>query len=109
METDAFEKRQFIPLQRVQDVLSITSSQAYALVRSGEIRAIRIGGRRQWRVEVTELEDFIARSYHNPSEGARGKALAPTAAFESCARLSRPIAYCATLTLYSSGDPPRNT
>ena len=55
--------RKFLTLEDVQLVLAISSSQAYALVRSGELRAIRVGGRGQWRVEETELEAFIARAY----------------------------------------------
>lgn len=55
--------RTFITLGDVQVVLSISSSQAYALVRSGQLRAIRVGGRGQWRIEVTELEAYIDRAY----------------------------------------------
>lgn len=53
----------FIPLADVAEVLSISASQAYALVRSGELRAIKVGGRGQWRVEIAELEKYIQRSY----------------------------------------------
>ena len=41
----------FVPLADVAETLSISASQAYALVRSGELRAIKVGGRGQWRVE----------------------------------------------------------
>ena len=47
----------------VQEVLNISSPQAYALVRSGELPAIQVGGRGQWRVESVELENYIARQY----------------------------------------------
>ena len=53
----------FVPLSDVAETLSISSSQAYALVRSGELRAIKVGGRGQWRVEVTEIESYIERQY----------------------------------------------
>lgn len=53
----------FMPLSDVAEMLSISASQAYALVRSGELRAIKVGGRGQWRVEVSELEAYIQRSY----------------------------------------------
>lgn len=53
----------FVPLSDVAEMLSISASQAYALVRSGELRAIKVGGRGQWRVETTEIEDYIQRSY----------------------------------------------
>lgn len=59
--------RRFMPLHRVQEVLSISNSQAYALVRSGELRAIKVGGRGQWRVEDSEIEAYISRSYHTPA------------------------------------------
>lgn len=53
----------FVPLSDVAEMLSISASQAYALVRSGELRAIKVGGRGQWRVELAELESYIERSY----------------------------------------------
>ena len=34
-----------------------------ALVRTGELRAMKVGGRGQWRVETSELEDYIQRAY----------------------------------------------
>lgn len=54
--------RRFVPLSEVAEMFSISSSQAYALVRSGELRAIQIGGRRQWRVELSEIEAYIERA-----------------------------------------------
>ena len=59
-------ERRFITLEDVREVLSISAAQAYALVRSGELRAIRVGGRGQWRIENAELEAYILRSYHSP-------------------------------------------
>lgn len=59
--------RRFFTLNDVREVLSISSTQAYALVRSGELRAIRVGGRGQWRVENSELDAYIQRSYFQPS------------------------------------------
>ncbi len=53
----------FLQLSDVAEVLNISASQAYALVRSGELPAIKIGGRGQWRVERTVLEDYIQRCY----------------------------------------------
>ncbi len=53
----------FLQLTDVAEILNISSSQTYALVRSGELPAIKIGGRGQWRVERTALEDYISRCY----------------------------------------------
>jgi excisionase family DNA binding protein len=53
----------FLQLADVAEMLSISPRQAYALVNSGELPAIRVGGRGQWRVEATELEEYIQRKY----------------------------------------------
>lgn len=53
----------FLPLTDVAETLNVSAIQARALVRSGELRAIKVGGRGQWRVEKTELEDYIQRMY----------------------------------------------
>ena len=33
------------------------------MLRRGDIRAIRLGGRGQWRIERAELEAYIQRCY----------------------------------------------
>jgi excisionase family DNA binding protein len=53
----------FLQLADVAEVLNISGAQVYALVRRGELRAIKIGGRGQWRVEASELEAYIERAY----------------------------------------------
>ena len=53
----------FLTLADVADVLNISASQTYALVRTGELEAIKIGGRGQWRVEREKLENYISRMY----------------------------------------------
>ncbi len=53
----------FLTLGEVAEILNTSSAQVYALVRRGDLRAIKIGGRGQWRVEVSQLEDYIQRMY----------------------------------------------
>jgi len=53
----------FLQLADVAEVLNISAAQVYALVRKGDLPAIKIGGRGQWRVEASELEGYIARMY----------------------------------------------
>jgi excisionase family DNA binding protein len=53
----------FLTLADVAEVLNTSSAQVYALVRRGDLPAIKIGGRGQWRVEASELEGFIQRMY----------------------------------------------
>ena len=53
----------FLLLSDVAEVLNTSAKQVYALVRTGELPAIKIGGRGQWRVEASELEKYIERMY----------------------------------------------
>ncbi|MCU1673766.1 MAG: binding domain protein excisionase family [Frankiales bacterium] len=62
-EESTVAAERFLQLADVADILNISSSQTYALVRSGELPAIKIGGRGQWRVERSALEEYIARCY----------------------------------------------
>ncbi len=61
-QTCAMAQR-FLTLADVTEELNISAAQAYALVRSGELPAIQVGGRGQWRVEASELEGYIQRMY----------------------------------------------
>lgn len=64
----------FMLLSEVATELNVSDSQVYHMVRSGELPAIKIGGRGQWRVERARLEEYIQRKYaetadwvqHNP-------------------------------------------
>lgn len=60
--------QRFLKLTDVAEVLNVTTRQVYALVRSGDLRGIQVGGRNQWRVEDIELEDYIKRQYARSSE-----------------------------------------
>ena len=58
----------FMKLTDVADLLNISASQTYALVRSGDLKAIQIGGRNQWRVERRMLEEYISEAYRRTAE-----------------------------------------
>ena len=58
----------FLTLTDVGDILNISQSQTYALVRSGDLKGIQIGGRSQWRVERAKLEEFIQDAYRRAGE-----------------------------------------
>ncbi len=58
----------FLSLGQVADELSTSKAQVYALVRSGELPAIKVGGRGQWRVEATQLEAWIAERYKQTAD-----------------------------------------
>jgi excisionase family DNA binding protein len=50
----------FLTLADVADILNTSVAQVYAMVRRGDLPAIKIGGRGQWRVSEPDLEDYIA-------------------------------------------------
>lgn len=74
----------FLTLVDVAEVLNISASQAYALVRTGEMPAIKVGGNGHWRVERDVLERFIADKY----EENRRRALWNQAEYASVAELT---------------------
>lgn len=57
----------FLTLADVAEQLQINSPAAYALVRSGQLKAIQVGGRGQWRVEEAMLEQYIQERYAEAS------------------------------------------
>lgn len=58
----------FLTLADVAEILNVSSAQVYALVRGGDLPAVKIGGRGQWRVEATALEEYIQRLYAETRE-----------------------------------------
>lgn len=53
----------FLTIADTAEVLNVSVTQAYSLVRSGELPAIRLGTRGQWRVEKDILESYIEAKY----------------------------------------------
>jgi excisionase family DNA binding protein len=50
-------------LTEVAQTLNVSSAQTYALVRTGDLPAIKLGGRGQWRVEACKFQEFISHMY----------------------------------------------
>lgn len=61
--TSAEHLGRFLTLGDTAELLNISANQAYALVRSGELPAIKVGTRGQWRVERSVLESYIEAMY----------------------------------------------
>lgn len=55
--------QRLLTLSDVAEILNTSNAQVYALVRRKDLKAVKIGGRGQWRVEVGELEAYIQRAY----------------------------------------------
>ncbi|MHA7209579.1 helix-turn-helix domain-containing protein [Arthrobacter sp. MDT1-65] len=65
----------FLTLQQVAEELNTKLDTIRGLIASGELPAIQIGGRGQWRIERNKLEDYIAGAYARArTDIARGDA-----------------------------------
>lgn len=53
----------FLTLADTAELLNISLKQAYALVRTGELPAIKVGVSNHWRVERSVLESYIDAMY----------------------------------------------
>lgn len=65
----------FLRLAEVAEILDVSMSQVYALVRNAEIESVKIGGRGQYRVERVKLEEYIERAYRQTKEFLRDNPL----------------------------------
>lgn len=67
----------FLTLTDVAETLNVSLSQVKALVRSGELVGVKLGGRGVWRVENVELEAYIQRMYEQTRALTRQDESAP--------------------------------
>jgi excisionase family DNA binding protein len=65
----------FLLMSDVAEQLNVSVSQVYHMVRSGELPAIKIGGRGQWRIERSKLEEYIERKYAETAEWVKANPL----------------------------------
>jgi excisionase family DNA binding protein len=67
----------FLTLEDVAKYLSVSVPQVYALVRSGDLPAIKIGGRGVWRVDKHQLEAYVERLHDETRRWAEAHPLGP--------------------------------
>jgi excisionase family DNA binding protein len=72
----ALEPR-YLTLDDVANYLSVSVPQVYALVRSGDLPAIKLGGRGVWRVDRTQLDTYLERLHEQTQKWARAHPLNP--------------------------------
>ena len=65
----------FLLMSDVAEQLNVSMSQVYHMVRSGELPAIKVGGRGQWRIERAKLEEYIERKYAETAAWVRDNPL----------------------------------
>ena len=74
--TPGIEPR-FLTLDDVAAYLNVSVPQVYALVRSGELPAMKIGGRGVWRVDRSKLETYIEELHQETHQWAKDHPLNP--------------------------------
>lgn len=58
-----------LTLAQISEILNVGMPAVYALVSSGELRALQLsGGRRMWRVGEDDLEAYLERCYQETQE-----------------------------------------
>lgn len=61
-------KHRFLTIEQVAEELNVGAPQIRALLKTGELRAIQVGGRGMWRIGVNDLEDYIAEAYRRTAD-----------------------------------------
>lgn len=61
----------FLKPADVAEQLDVSIVQVMALLKSGDLRGVQVGGRNQWRVEQVELEKYVARLYADADKRSR--------------------------------------
>lgn len=67
----------YLRLEDVANYLSVSVPQVYSLVRSGDLPAIKIGGRGVWRVDRHKLDAYLDRLEQQTAEWAKAHPLNP--------------------------------
>ncbi|WP_049822037.1 helix-turn-helix domain-containing protein [Arthrobacter sp. H41] len=62
-EDEPVKALRFLTLRQVAEELNTKESTIRALIRTGEIPAIQVGGRGQWRLGRVDVETYITAAY----------------------------------------------
>jgi excisionase family DNA binding protein len=76
--SDEFDiEPRFLTLEQTARYLNVSVPQVYALARSGELPAIKIGARGVWRVDRRQLEDYLDDIMEKTQQWAKEHPLNP--------------------------------
>lgn len=56
-------QRRFYTIPEVGEQLNVSVAQVRALLATGDLEGVQIGGRAQWRIENRKLDEYIDRLY----------------------------------------------
>ncbi len=57
--TEDEKMKKFLTVQEVQDLLEVSRGTIISWIRSGRLRAFKVGGGRLWRIRELDLKRFI--------------------------------------------------
>ncbi|MDO4666033.1 MAG: helix-turn-helix domain-containing protein [Actinomycetaceae bacterium] len=63
----------FYTISDVAEMFALSEQGVRAMIRSGELRAIQVGGSRQWRIEKSVLEQYIENAYKASEAALKAK------------------------------------
>ena len=66
--TEEPKKLCFLTISQAADELNVSQSQIRAMISSGDLRALQVGGRCVWRIGRQDIEDYIAGAYRRTAE-----------------------------------------
>lgn len=66
--SDETKTYRFLTIEQVAEELNVSVSQIRALLKSGELRGIQVGGRHVWRIAASDVEDYITEAYRLTAE-----------------------------------------
>lgn len=55
----------FLTIADVAEILNVSAGQIRTLIHKGELPAIQVGGRGQWRIEEAALDQYVAEHYQH--------------------------------------------
>lgn len=64
----------FLTIEQVAEELNVGEPLVRAMLKSGELRGIQVGGRGAWRIGTVDLDAYIVQAYRRTAEKiARGE------------------------------------
>ncbi|MCD4849679.1 helix-turn-helix domain-containing protein [Arthrobacter sp. AK01] len=66
--SDEKKKHRFLTIEQVAEELNVSVSQVRALLKTGELRGLQVGGRNVWRIGANDVEEYIAEAYKRTAE-----------------------------------------
>lgn len=66
--SDEPRPHRFLTISQAAEELNVNQNQIRALLRTGELRGIQVGGRGLWRIGASDIEDYIAEAYRRTAE-----------------------------------------